>query len=66
MAYRSYLIEVPEVNEVLEEINKENMEIVEVAYVSDSAQVLLICKEGRKGFIQTLKEKQNTEPEEGE
>lgn len=68
MVYRHFICEVIDMDEVLQEIEKQNLEITAMLYLSDSQQILCVCKEGKKGFIQQMKEKQNQklEMEEGE
>ena len=54
--YKHFICDVTDMDTLLEEINKENLEISAMLYASDSAQVVTVCKEGRKGFLQSLKE----------
>ncbi|MGA2465506.1 MAG: hypothetical protein ABSH06_14260 [Thermodesulfobacteriota bacterium] len=65
MAYKSFLIEVPDVNDALAEVNDKGFEIVSAIYVSDSAQVLMIVKESeKKSFLKDLRKKVESKGEE--
>jgi len=64
--YKYHICDVPDLGELFQMINEENSEIVEMLYASDSQQVITVTKEGKKGFIQTMKEKAESEPEEEE
>lgn len=59
--YKSYIVEPTEMDGLLEEVNKENLEIVEMVYLSDSQQILCVCKEPKPGFLATMKAKAKSE-----
>ena len=64
--YKSHICDVPDLGELLMEISEKGMEIVSMLYASDSQQVITVTKEGKKGFIQQMKEKAKAETEEKE
>ncbi len=61
--YKSYLVEVPDVQEAMDEINTNKWKLISVVFIADSAQILIVCEVDERKDILKIFNKQEEQAE---